>query len=835
MHVKCRMIIFLLCAAGCFAFTPPGDPVPAVRKQLHRYYRNYPSEKVYLQPDRQVYAAGETIWFSAKLTCRARPSSISAVLYAELFNGKGFVINRAMLPVTAGAASGEFLLPATLPPGTYYLRAYTAWMLNFSASLFCYRKITIKENGKTGKAVKAFAKPDFSVQFFPESGQLVSRLTSQVVFKAADANGKPIDIAGKVINNMGDTVALLNTIHAGMGRFVIHCTPQTVYTALVTANGSTKRIPLPAVQSSGIVLHLEANRGSMADSVFFHISRSGEQKDKYQNLILCAQQEDHFSVTKIHFDPATINDPLDTLLTAPYPLLLNNFNNGVLHVSVITAGGDVLAERLVFLHDYTAPAAEMQAAAVSAPEGEKKLLLTVPGQFSGKFTVAVTDADRDTADTGSENIRSALLTGSVLNACIPSTGGYLQGNDSFSCQALDLLMIASGAGGFDWKKVLAEELPPIKYLPEKSLSFSGLTCEINGEKKTPLVNGTVFLVLKATSDSLSRVLTVNTDSAGVFTLNQLYFHDTAGFYVQTGIKTAGQTSNTLAIDFNKTIFDSVARMPIVEAPFLRSTGLYSGDSLAGNTVTQKEGKLLQNVTVTAKGKTHLDSILAKYASGFFANRGAWVTTLDLTNDPITQLSDQDVLNYLNGKVAGLNYAYNNGLPVIYWRFSNLIAGLTGVEQMKLNAPSFFLNESLLNNGPEGYDAMVQLLSGIRMADVVMVRVFKPGTMPNVPDNGAHGTIAIYLKNGTEMDRPASQTAFRQFRKTGFTKVREFSDAGIAATESPTLYWNPSLEAGGVSHTVLISFHNKHNAKRLRVVAEGIDEEGHIIQLQQVVQ
>ena len=834
MHVKYRMIICLLSAAG-FSFVPPGDPVPSLRKQLEKYYRNYPCEKVYLQPDRQVYVAGETIWFSANLTYRARPSSISAVLYAELFNDKGLIINRSMLPVTAGAAAGEFLLPATLPPGIYYLRAYTAWMLNFSSSLFCYRKITIEGNGKTVKEVKAFAKPDFSVQFFPESGQLVSRLTSQVVFKAVDANGKPLDIAGKIINSMGDTVALLKTIHEGMGRFVIHCSPQAVYTAMVTANGITKKIPLPAVQSSGIVLHLECNRGSATDSIFFHISRSGEQKDKYESLILCAQQENHFSVTKIHFDSATINDPLDTLLTAPYPLLLNNFSPGVLHVSVVTASGDVLAERPVFLHDYTALTTGLQAAAVNAPGGEKKLLFTVPEQFIGKFTVAVTDADRDFDTLNSENIRSGLLIGSALSGSVQSPGWYLQGNDPFRDQVLDLLTMTGNAGGFNLRKVLAEELPPIKYLPEKSLSFSGRAWEMNGDKKMPLVNGSVFLLVKAASDSLSRVLTADTDSAGAFTLGHLYFHDTADFYIQTGVKTQGRTRNAVAIDFYNTIFDSIAHIPFVQASSVLSTNLYSKDSPVDNAVPGKEGKLLQNVTVTARGKTHLDSVLAKYASGFFANPGAWVTTLDLTNDPITQLSDQNVLDYLNGKVAGLNYAYNNGLPVIYWRFSNVIAGLSGVELMKLNAPSFFLNESLLNTGPEGYDAMVQLLSGVRMADVVMVRIFKPGTMPNVPDNGPHGTIAIYLKNGTEMDKPSSQTAFQQFTKAGFTKGHEFSQTGVAAIESRTIYWNTSLEADKVSHTVLISFYNKHNARRFRVVAEGLDEKGHIIQLNQVIQ
>jgi hypothetical protein len=159
-----------------------------------------------------------------------------------------------------------------------------------------------------------------------------------------------------------------------------------------------------------------------------------------------------------------------------------------------------------------------------------------------------------------------------------------------------------------------------------------------------------------------------------------------------------------------------------------------------------------------------------------------------------------------------------------------------MDQLKLNAPSFFLNERLLNTGNDGYDGMVALLSGIRVADVAMIRVYKPGTMPNAPDNGPHGCVAIYTKNGTEEDNPPVKPvkiAFQQTLKVGYTVTHNF-ESGQKAFANATLYWNPAALPDQLTHTVTVTV-GKTGGQHLRVVAEGLDSNGQIIQLDQVIQ
>ncbi|MFT3936865.1 MAG: hypothetical protein QM726_24785 [Chitinophagaceae bacterium] len=809
-----------------------GDPVPKIRQALTKYYRNYPQEKVYLHCDKQSYYSSETIWFSGYVTYQCKPSTISYVLYAELFNDKGLIIDRAMLHINKGMVAGDFLLPADLPAGNYYIRAYTAWMLNFNSALFFYCNISVKDKRQKEKPVQSPGKSEFSVQFFPESGQLVSRLTSLVAFKAVDTNGVPVAVRGKVFNNLGDTVAAIKTVHDGMGNFVLHCTPQTTYTALITANGITKKIPLPIVQTEGIVLHTELHDGIESDSVFFHVSRSGINKEKFEHLILCAQMENRYSVAKLHFSESVFNDPFDTTLTAPYPLLSNNFGDGLLRLSVLNEAGNVLAERLIFLHKARSSNIKVDSL-MPAIGKERKVSILMPEDYHGSVAVSVTDASNEIDTTNFASIKSELLLSGNLSTPVFNAGWYFNSNTGTK-QALNLLMLTSKSAKPSIQSILNDDEQRIKYLPEKSLTLKGQAFEVNGNNTTALKNGSLFLMLKAKIDAVSTPLLLNTDSAGLFNLPDLNFHDSAVVYVQANANVQSKAAANYAVEFYKNIFDSIARNRYVVAPFVLNTNFYSKDTqaIAENSFAEDKTSMLKNVTITAKVKTHLDSVLATYTSGLFANPGVWVQTIDLTNDPITINSDQAVLEWLNGKAPGLNYTYNNGKPIIYWRYSNVIAGLSAMDQLKLNAPAFFLNENLLSAGLEGYDASIDLLSGIRMADVALIRIFKPGTLSNVPDNGPHGAIAIYLRNGKEMDKPTKKLSFEQSIKIGYKTVHRFKEQD--AGEHGTLYWNPSVAVDPITHIASFSFPGIVS-KQLRIVVEGLDEKGNIISINRLFQ
>ena len=829
------------------SFHFPNDEVlNKIRKALATYYKNFPQEKIYLQFDKPNYLGAEHIWFKGLLTYQIKPSRFSKIVYVELFNDKGFIIKQLMLPVGTDGFSGEFQLSDKMEPGNYYVRAYTAWMSNFSNTCFFYKKISIISNNP--EKSKKPDNYDFSLLFFPEGGELVQRLTSLVAFKAVNSKGNPIAVSGKIVNNYGETVALINsTATTGLGSFAIHSLPSIEYTAVVTSNGLTKRISLPPAQNSGIVLHVETKKNALYDSVFFNITRTSKDKEKYQNLILCAQMENHFSVSHIQFDEDAAGNPLDTILEAPCPLLLNRFGSGILYLSVFNQLGELLTDRLVFFHDSTPMVRRisMESMSLNNLSNEKNsLTFRLPDQFQGNILTSIIQTDSLTKMGEASKFEPNLFFASLISEYTDQPELFINGNPAETVNQIDLLLMTSKWTHFDWQKILNNEYPLIKYYPEQSISIRGHAYTKEGKEKAVLKNESIFLVMKSKSDSLTKLLQVFTDTLGAFMVSGLNFHDTADLYVQTGELVDNRVNQSISVEWEKNIFDSIRSNRFVVAPFLLNASyIKEQDSLLmTDSAWNKHGRTLKTITVRAVVKNHIDSLLEKYATGFFANPLAWAKTFDFTSDDIAKTLDENIIDYLNGKVAGLSYYYNNGEPLIYWRYSNLIMGLSAAEQIKLNAPAFFLNEQLLNVGNEGYDDAIRLLSGIRVADIAIIRVFQPGMNPLVPENGPHGSIAIYLKNGTEEQKPNTQVYFRKSSILGFNKMPSFDqnrdDKKKMDNQSSvpiTLFWNPSLMVDTVTHQATISFGHMDSVKHYQVMAMGLSNDGSMVILNKIIE
>lgn len=84
-------------------------------------------ERTYVSTDRDVYVAGERIWYSAFCldATRGTFSPVSNVAYVELHNGEAMVAS-GKVALVDGRGAGQLLLPAALPTGNYRLIAYTA-------------------------------------------------------------------------------------------------------------------------------------------------------------------------------------------------------------------------------------------------------------------------------------------------------------------------------------------------------------------------------------------------------------------------------------------------------------------------------------------------------------------------------------------------------------------------------------------------------------------------------------------------------------------------------------------------------------------------------------
>ena len=97
--------------------------------------------------------------------------------------------------------------------------------------------------------------------------------------------------------------------------------------------------------------------------------------------------------------------------------------------------------------------------------------------------------------------------------------------------------------------------------------------------------------------------------------------------------------------------------------------------------------------------------------------------------------------------------------------------------------------------------------------------------------GAGGAIAVYTKKGG--GRKSDAKGLNVATVQGYSSIKEFysPDYSTEATTQPdyrtTLYWGPFLLMNPQNKRVTIPFYNNDNAKRIRVVIEGINELGQL--------
>ncbi len=137
----------------------------------HRQKETAP-EKLYLQFDRTLYQPGETTWFSACVRNAGDllPSLQSQVLYVELLDLRGSVLQQKTYLAFDGVAAGEFYFPKELPGGLYKIKAYTRWMQNtgdtFERSVTLQKVVLPNLNLKLEFERKAFGPGDVAIARF---------------------------------------------------------------------------------------------------------------------------------------------------------------------------------------------------------------------------------------------------------------------------------------------------------------------------------------------------------------------------------------------------------------------------------------------------------------------------------------------------------------------------------------------------------------------------------------------------------------------------------------------------------------------------------------------
>ena len=227
-------------------------------------YKNYSlREKIFTHTDKDLYLAGDIVWFKLYIVNADdnKPIDLSKLAYVEILNADQKPILQTKVELDKRVGNGSLYLPVSLNSGVYKFRAYTNWMKNFDAAYFFEKTITIINTLKTLKIEEP--KPNFyDVQFFPEGGNLVQTIQSRVAFKITDQTGKGINCKGLIVRNNNDTITEFQPLKFGIGSFAFTPEAGSTYKAVIKLADTTIIKELPKVLESGYVLKVNDQNGS---------------------------------------------------------------------------------------------------------------------------------------------------------------------------------------------------------------------------------------------------------------------------------------------------------------------------------------------------------------------------------------------------------------------------------------------------------------------------------------------------------------------------------------------------------------------------------------------
>ncbi|HDZ40148.1 MAG TPA: hypothetical protein ENH59_00480 [Bacteroidetes bacterium] len=171
-------------------------------------------ETVWLQTERELFLAGEEIYFRAELleNDTYKPSVLSNSLRLELIDSQGKNIKRFNLALEESEVTGKIEIPQNLSTGWYFLCAYTNWMRNFDEKYFTSRAIRII-NPDDVNVQPAAERNKLELEITPYADPVSGRQMCSV--HATDTYGTGIEAHGFILSGPRDTVLCFKTDPTG--------------------------------------------------------------------------------------------------------------------------------------------------------------------------------------------------------------------------------------------------------------------------------------------------------------------------------------------------------------------------------------------------------------------------------------------------------------------------------------------------------------------------------------------------------------------------------------------------------------------------------------------
>ena len=422
-----------------------------IKPAFQEYFGN-PRISIFLHMNKSTYVRGEHIWFKGYMYNRvkAEPFKEAVNVYVGIYDKDGNQKEKHLVLSKEGQLQGQIAIDSSFVDGQYYIKASTSWMKDlkeddsFVQQFMVLNSELVLENNNPSE--------DYDIQFFPESGHWVSNVQSVLGIKMLDENGNAgANMVGVIRNHIGEEIVRFRTNRLGFAKVVMTPFASERYWATVSnPNGKEWRVPLPAIDSLGLVL---SNRNISEDRILVLVGTNAETKREIGSK--------PYSIL-IHRDG--LLKSLDVVfkenqLYASHILDKRELHSGMNILTLIDNRGVPIAERL-FFNDKQIKTLSLDANVQKVDKDSMEVVLT---GFE-KRTTSFASISVLPVGTKAYNFNSNILSSFLLK---PYVRGYIEEADQYfmdfskrAMEDLDMLLLTQGWSKYDWDNIFNE--PPQK-------------------------------------------------------------------------------------------------------------------------------------------------------------------------------------------------------------------------------------------------------------------------------------------------------------------------------------------------------------------------------------
>lgn len=835
-----------------------------------------PQEKVYLHFDNTGYFKGETIRFKAYvIRCDdGRKTDLSRVLYVELINPSGDVVEHRKLKIENGEAEGDIKVDSLQTTGFYEVRAYTRYMTNWGTHACFSRVFPIFKKPRhegdysrqeidqvsRGKRLPNTRVDDegividtyrhlTSVKFYPEGGDLVNGLQSRVAFTITDEDGTKIQTHGQIVDENGKKICDIQTDKSGCGLFKI--TPQaghSYHAVLSTADDSqsndknkskdklkdskSERYAMPEAKDNGTVLTLDM-LGEIDIEATLHNSPG---------------MEGHLLAYALMHNGTVIE--CDTMTARPeHHFTFNRFiqPEGVNQLTIFDSSGQILAERLFFI--YPNPLEE-DSIVITSPTTTLTPCCKVSFKLQTEPNSSISFSAMDAGSmTGGwlGNMKTWMLLASEVKGYISNPEYYFESDDDEHRRAADMLMMIQGWRRYDFQLMAGvtkmEHRQPIEdrlYLfgqvKSKQKRYSADDVEITAymyNDKGEVIDG------KLKTDSLGNYNYIVPDIEGEWTLQMVSKKDDVERNYYIGIDRHFSPEKRYLYP------DETRRLPIIEPNFVPKISVDDEELDDEQYVSiSKKTHLLPTVKIRTR------RILGDLSSTWYDEEQAQQSSViryncdedadrygDLGEDmphffewlaeknPLFKFDMIPAENTEDRTGAVLlddNISYNNR-PII-WIVNNRFWGITNIQSYQRSLIEIHDNSNLTG--------IVMLPDMLDVAKTLYISEDLQAVKEHVYATGLEriNPVVFYVYEHPLFNfkqKGLRRTHFEGFNVPTAFEMEDYSIVPPTEDFRRTLFWDANVKTDNRGRAT-VEFYNNSSCRAMYISAEGMTENGRII-------